>query len=99
MTEMATLREISDAAAALVDTAAKGVVAVDGRGGSPASGIVWADGLVLTSAHVLQQEEGITISDGGDALPATLVGQDGGADLALLRVEGLKAPVAARGDR
>jgi S1-C subfamily serine protease len=55
----------------------------------PASGVVYsADGLIVTSNHVVEEDEGITVGLGdGSALKATLVGRDPATDLAVLRAE------------
>jgi S1-C subfamily serine protease len=95
---MATLQEISDAMASVVDQGGQSVVSVGARRGTPTSGIVWTDGQVLTAAHGIHNEEGIQVGTGGGTHPATLLGHDSGSDLALLKVDGLKAPVAGRGD-
>ena len=95
---MATLAEISDAMAGIVESAGKGVVSVDARGGRLASGVVWGEGEVLTSAHVIGSEEGIQVLDEGGSRPATLQGADGVSDLALLKVDGLQGTPLDRGD-
>ena len=94
---MASLEEISDAMAAVVEAAGKSVVTVDARRGRSASGVVWGDGKVLTSVHVIESDEGIQVLDEGGSRPATLAGQDHVSDLALLAVEGLAGPAADRG--
>ena len=55
----------------------------------PASGIVWsADGLIVTSHHVVEQDDniGIGLPDGRE-VTATLIGRDPTTDLALLRAQ------------
>lgn len=94
---MASLQEISDSLADAASKAAAGIVQVNGRRGGPASGIVWANGVVLTSSHVLDSDEDITVSDGENEKPATVAGRDPGTDIAVLKVEGLKATQAERG--
>ncbi|MFC0028720.1 S1C family serine protease [Micromonospora chaiyaphumensis] len=67
-------------------------VTATGTGGtSLGSGVVLdADGLILTNAHVISSGGSLAVelADGRTA-PATLVGSDTGADIALLRVDGL----------
>ncbi|SCE70280.1 S1C family serine protease [Micromonospora mirobrigensis] len=67
-------------------------VQVDGSGGTVlGSGVVLdADGLILTNAHVVASGGRATVelADGRTA-PATVVGRDSRADLALLRASGL----------
>ena len=93
------LPQLSDALADTVTKAALGVVRVSARRRLPASGIAWAaDGLIVTAHHVVEQDTGITVAiDGGEAVPASLVGRDPRTDLAVLRTENGQlsaAPVA-----
>ena len=93
------LPQLSDALADTVAKAAPGVVRVSARQRLPASGIAWsADGLIVTAHHVVEQDTGITVAiDGGEAVPASLVGRDPRTDLAVLRTENGRltaAPVA-----
>src|SRR5579883_710165 len=95
-----TLSELSNQLADAVETAAKGLVTVKGRARQPASGVVYAPGLVLTANHVLERDEDLSVGDaGGNTLAAQLVGRDPATDLAVLRVPELKAEAAqpARG--
>jgi S1-C subfamily serine protease len=63
---------------------------------SLASGFVWRDGLVVTPDETLADEGTIEIEESdGTVRNATLVGRDPATDIALLRVEGLMAPVTA----
>ena len=73
------------------------VVRVDARGGRPASGIIWADNLVLTADHVLEREDTVQVTGATATVKATIVGRDPGTDLALLRAEGLNGVPAPRG--
>lgn len=84
------LTDFSDALAAAVETAAASTVLVNARRRFPASGIVWnADGAIVTSDHVIERDEDITvITPDGKELPATIAGRDPGSDLAVLRVAG-----------
>jgi S1-C subfamily serine protease len=93
---MATLKELSDDIAALVEKASKSVVRVDARRGRAGTGIVWDNGLVLTANHVVEQEDDIQVVADDKSTKATLVGRDPATDLALLKVEGLSAPAMAR---
>lgn len=83
------LTRFSDDLAAAVEKASASTVRVDSRRrGNPASGIIWAPGLVVTADHVFEREEDITIGlpDGRD-LPATIAGRDPSTDLAILRFD------------
>jgi S1-C subfamily serine protease len=94
---MATLKDLSNDIAALVEKASKSVVRVDARRGRAGTGIVWDTGLVLTANHVVEQEEDIQVVADDKTTKATLVGRDPATDLALLKVEGLSAPAMPRG--
>jgi S1-C subfamily serine protease len=94
---MATLSDLSRDIAQVVDRLAPSVVRVDARRGRPATGIVWADNLVLTADHVLEQEDTIHVTGPPATVKASIVGRDPGTDLALLRTEGLRGAPAARG--
>ena len=93
---MSSLKELSQDIEALVEKASKSVVRVDARRGRAGSGIVWDRGLVLTANHVVEQEEDIQVVVDDTSSKATLVGRDPATDIALLKVEGLSAPVPAR---
>ena len=93
---MATLKELSDDIANLVEKASKSVVRVDARRGRAGTGIVWDTGLVLTANHVVEQEDEIQVVVDDKSTKATLVGRDPATDLALLKVEGLSAPAMPR---
>ncbi|TMC65514.1 MAG: PDZ domain-containing protein [Chloroflexota bacterium] len=94
---MATLKDLSNDIAALVEKASKSVVRVDARRGRAGTGIVWDAGLVLTANHVVEQEDDIQVVADDKSAKATLVGRDPATDLALLKVEGLSAPAMPRG--
>lgn len=83
------LQTLSQSMAGLVDQSDASVVRVDARQRLPGSGVIWsADGLIVTSHHVVEREEQIQIGlADGRTVNATLVGRDPGADLAVLRAE------------
>jgi S1-C subfamily serine protease len=93
---MSSLSELSNDIAGLVERASASVVRVDARRGRAGTGIAWDKDLVLTANHVVEQEEEIEVGVGERTLKATLAGRDPATDLALLKVEGLNAPVMAR---
>jgi len=82
------LAAFSDRLAALVAAAAARVVAVHGRDGNARSGLLWAEGLVVTAEEALERDDelSLTLPD-GRVVPATLAGRDPGTDVALLRAE------------
>jgi S1-C subfamily serine protease len=94
---MATLKDLSNDIAELVEKASKSVVRVDARRGRAGTGIVWDSGLVLTANHVVEQEDEIQVFADDKSTKATLVGRDPATDLALLKVDGLSAPAMPRG--
>jgi S1-C subfamily serine protease len=94
---MATLKDLSNDIAELVEKASKSVVRVDARRGRAGTGIVWDSGLVLTANHVVEQEDEIQVFADDKSTKATLIGRDPATDLALLKVDGLSAPAMPRG--
>ena len=85
---MASLRELSDGIRDLVATSATSIVRVSGRR-HPSTGIVWTQDRVITAAHTVQREEGITVmTASGDERAARIVGYDVAVDLMLLEVHG-----------
>jgi S1-C subfamily serine protease len=89
------LAELSTQLAEAVETGGQAVVAVHGRPQIPSSGILWQDGVVVTSDHTLKRDEDLTLTlPDGRTVPATLAGRDGGTDLAVLRIESTGAPAA-----
>lgn len=84
------LRTLSDQMADAVDTVTPALVHVNGRSGQGASGVVYADDIILTADHVLERENDITIETAdGRTLSAQFVGRDQATDLAVLRVPDL----------
>ena len=73
------------------------LVRVDARGGRPATGIIWADNVVLTANHVIEADDNILVTGAPTTVKASVVGRDRGTDLALLRTDGLRGAPAPRG--
>ncbi|MCZ6865766.1 MAG: trypsin-like peptidase domain-containing protein [Chloroflexi bacterium] len=97
MTEL--LQNLSNALAATVESAGPSVVRVEGRRRGPASGVIWsADGLIVTTHHVLEGDDIKVGLPDGNKVKATLVGRDPTTDLALLRAETTGLTPAAWGD-
>jgi len=85
------LASFSNQLADVVAAAAPSVVQVHGRR-RPASGVVYADGVVLTMVRALGREDGLHVRPHeGDTLDAELAGWDPTTSLAVLRVAGLRA--------
>lgn len=80
------LAALSDEISLTVSAAAAHVVRVDARRRTDSSGIVWADGLIVTADHTVERDEEIEVlfPDGRTA-EATLAGRDPTTDIALLR--------------
>ena len=56
---------------------------------SQGSGFIFADGLVMTNSHVVNQSDNVIVGlTNGKKLKATLIGQDIFTDLAVLKIEG-----------
>jgi S1-C subfamily serine protease len=91
-------QDFSNALADAVERVSASVVRIETGRRRPASGLIWsAEGLIVTSAHGLEREEGLEVSlETGEAHPAVLVGSDLSSDIALLRVEAAGLPVAER---
>ena len=85
---MIELTQLSNAMADQVEAAAAGAVRVEARRRLPATGVVWAENLIVTAHHVVEYEDDIMIglADGG-RVGAALIGRDPHNDLALLRTE------------
>src|SRR6266566_1437614 len=95
-TETHVLRILSNQMADAVERVSTSLVLVNGRQRQPASGLVYAQDLVLTADHVLEREEDLTIqTHDARTLPAQFVGRDPATDLAVLRVADLKLDAAA----
>lgn len=81
------LTEFSNGLTDAVETAGTSTVTVDARKRYPASGIAYAEDLVLTADHVITREEDIkVVLPDGSSLAATIAGRDPGSDLAVLRL-------------
>jgi S1-C subfamily serine protease len=90
------LESLSNDLAGAVDRAGQSVVAIHARRRIPASGIHWRPGIIVGAHHTIQRDEDITISlADGSSVAATLVGRDPTTDLAVLKVEEAKVPVAS----
>jgi len=92
------LSRFSSGLADAVERVGKSVVLVNGRERQAASGIVFAQGVVLTAAHVIERENPEIETADGKTFKATLAGRDPVTDLAVLKVEGLDVKPAAFGE-
>src|SRR5213083_227105 len=91
-------QDFSNALADAVERVSASVVRIESGRRRPASGLIWtADGLIVTTAHGLEREEGLEVSlETGQAHAATLLGADLSSDIALLRIDAVGLPVAER---
>lgn len=84
------LSDFSNQMADAVERIGPALVLVNGRQRQPASGVVYAQDLVLTADHVLEREEDLSIqTHDGRTLQAQFTGRDPSTDLAVLRVTNL----------
>lgn len=82
-----TLTDFSNGLTAAVERAGASTILVDARKRYPASGIAYADDLVLTADHVVTREDDIQVLlPDGKSLLASIAGRDPGSDLAVLRL-------------
>ena len=89
------LLAFSDHAAELVERVASSIVAVDGGGRWPSSGIHWRSGVIITAEEVLERDENIKLTlPGGPVADASLAGRDPTTDVAVLRFQPGGLPVA-----
>lgn len=81
------LTDFSNGLTSAVEKGGASTLLVDARKRYPASGIAYADDLVLTADHVVTREDDIKVLlPDGKSLSATIAGRDPGSDLAILRL-------------
>src|SRR5688500_19929973 len=93
------LSGLSNGLADAVERVGTSLVTVHGRQRQSASGVVFADNLVVTADHVIEREEDLTIqTHDGRTLPAQFAGRAPSSDIADLRVadRGLSPAAPAR---
>lgn len=83
---MSVLAEISSSIASVAERVGPSVVGL-GRGWGRGSGVVVGDGLVLTNAHNLRDEEVTVTFAGGRREAGTIAGADVDADVAVIAVD------------
>jgi S1-C subfamily serine protease len=81
-------QSLSEQMADAVESVAPSVVRVGGRRRMGASGVVWAaDGVIVTTHHVVRRERLSVGLPDGEKVSASLAGRDPTTDLAVLRVD------------
>src|SRR5258706_15710851 len=82
--------QFSESLAAVVEKTAAGVVRISGRRRrGPSSGVLWPEGVIVTTHHVLEGEEDIEIGlPDGTTATAAVAGRDPPTDLPARRVSG-----------
>jgi S1-C subfamily serine protease len=89
------LIELSNQMADAIASVAPSVVQVQGRR-RPASGLVYGDGVVVTTMRAIGREDGLTVrTHDGTTFEAELAGWDPSTTVAVLSVAGLAAPAIA----
>ena len=92
---------LSDGLADAVERISPSVVRVHGRRRRSPSGVVFADGMVLTASHAVEREEDLSVgTHDGRTLAASFVGRDAASDLAVLSVDelGVEAAIPMDGE-
>lgn len=94
------LTDFSNGLTSAVEKAGASTILVDARKRYPASGIAYAEDLILTADHVVTRDEDIKVLlPDGKSLNAALAGRDPGSDLALLRLsENALTPAKTSGE-
>jgi serine protease Do len=82
------LAAFSDDLANIVERTGASVVALQARRSYPSAAVIVQPGVIVTAAHTLRREDGITaVQPDGSATAATLLGVDASTDIAVLRIE------------
>jgi S1-C subfamily serine protease len=82
------LNALSQQLAAAVETVGPAIVSVDARPRVRTSGVIWREGVVVSTNHTVRRDEDITVTlHDGREFPATLAGRDPATDIAVLRFE------------
>ena len=96
----AALADLSDDLSRLATAVAPRLVLIEAGRRRSATGTVWRDGVLVTTAHAIRDTEHMrAIGPSHSPLAATLAGWDLASDLAVLKVEQLTGPdLSMRGD-
>jgi serine protease Do len=86
------LAAFSDDLANIVERTGASVVALQARRSYPSAAAMVQPGVIVTAAHTLRREDGITaVQPDGSITAATLIGVDASTDIAVLRLESSQA--------
>src|SRR3970040_828787 len=85
---MKATEQLADSLASSVQLAGEGIVRVEGRRRLPSSGLLWAGGdLVVTAHHTIERRSDVTVGlTGGEAVGAQGLGRDPANALAVARL-------------
>lgn len=85
---MNALEQLSESLASAVQLAGDGIVRVEGRRRLPSSGILWAGGdLVVTAHHTIERRGDLRIGlAGGEVVDGKVAGRDPATDLAVVKL-------------
>jgi len=86
-TEKSLWTQLSSSFADTISALENSIVAIDSRGRSTSSGVVWRPGVIVTTHHGLRRREGIKIIYAGEPLDARFIASDATTDLAVLGIE------------
>jgi S1-C subfamily serine protease len=87
------LSALTEDLAGIADAIAPRMVTIDVGGRWSATGTIWRDGVVVTSAHAMRDTEHLRVVPHGQTPGAAVfAGWDLGTDLAVLKVEALEGP-------
>lgn len=82
------LGSLSGQLAGAVEHVSTAIVAIDARPRVRTSGVIWQPGIIVSTNHTIRRDEEITVTThDGQQMGATVIGRDGGTDLAVLRLE------------
>lgn len=82
------LSDFSAQITAAVEAVAPSVAAIDARPRVATSGVVWREGVIVSTNHTVRRDEGVAVAlEGGRTASATIVGRDEGTDLAVLKID------------
>lgn len=71
-----------------VESVAPSIAAIDARPRVATSGILWREGIIVSTNHTIRRDDNITVAlEGGRTATASLIGRDAGTDIAVLKID------------